>query len=90
MRISVCVAEASAPGVAPGLIVSEGSERGNDREFRYFLAIANGSAAEVEAQVIIACDINCLDRRTSDAIADQCRYVGRMLNRLMARMDPGG
>jgi four helix bundle protein len=70
--------------------ISEGSERGNDREFRHFLAIANGSAAEVEAQVIIACDIDCLDRKTSDQIAEQCRYVGRMINRLMARLEALG
>jgi four helix bundle protein len=69
--------------------ISEGSERGNDREFRHFLAIANASAAEVEAQVIIASDIHCLDRRTSDRIAEQCRYVGRMINRLAARLDAG-
>jgi four helix bundle protein len=70
--------------------ISEGSERGSDREFRRFLAIANASAAEVEAQVIIANDIDCLDRRTSDQIAEQCRYVGRMINRLMARLDASG
>jgi four helix bundle protein len=70
--------------------ISEGSERGNDREFRHFLAIANASAAEVEAQVIIASDIHCLDRRTSDRIAEQCRYVGRMINRLMTRLDASG
>jgi four helix bundle protein len=68
--------------------IAEGSEHGSDREFRRFLIMANASAAEVEAQVIIASDIDCLDRTTSDTIAEQCRYVGRMLNRLMAKMDP--
>jgi four helix bundle protein len=90
MRISVCVAEAFAPGVTPGLIVSEGSEHGSDREFRRFLIIANPSAAEVEAQALIAGDLDCLDRTTSDRIAEQCRYIGRMLNRLMARLDASG
>ena len=70
--------------------ICEGSERGSDRDFRRFLAIANASAAEVETQVIIAADIDCLDRTTSDVIAEQCRYVGRMLNRLMARLEESG
>ena len=70
--------------------ISEGSERGSDREFRHFLAIANGSAAEVEAQITIAADIHCLDQTTSDQIAEQCRYVGRMINRLVARLDASG
>jgi four helix bundle protein len=70
--------------------IAEGSERGNDREFRHFLAIANASTAEVEAQVIIANDIRCFDRQTSERIAEQCRYVGRMLNRLMVRLDVSG
>jgi len=68
--------------------ISEGSEHGSDREFHRFLVMANASAAEIEAQVIIAGDIDCLDRTTADTIAEQCRYVGRMLNRLMIRMDP--
>ena len=67
--------------------ISEGSEHGSDREFRRFLVMANASAAEVEAQVIIAGDIDCLDHTTADIIAEQCRCVGRMLNRLMSRMD---
>ena len=70
--------------------IAEGSEHGSDREFRRFLVIANASAAEVEAQAIIAGDIDCVDRETSDRIAEQCRHVGRMINRLMARLDCSG
>ncbi len=70
--------------------IAEGSERGSDADFRRFLMIANASAAEVEAQAIIAGDIESLDEATSDSIAEQCRHVGRMLNRLMVRLDGGG
>jgi four helix bundle protein len=68
--------------------ISEGSEHGSDREFHRFLIIANASTAEVEAHAIIASDIDCLDHNTATHIAEQCRHVGRMLNRLMTRMDP--
>ncbi len=67
--------------------IAEGSEHGSDREFHRFLIMANASAAEIEAQVTIASDIDCLDHEIAEQIAEQCRYIGRMLNRLMARLD---
>lgn len=67
--------------------ISEGCERGSDRDFRRFLVIANASAAEVEAQATIAADIDCLDAAPSQQIVTQCQRVGRMLNRLMATID---
>lgn len=70
--------------------IAEGSERGSDREFRRFLFIANASAAEVEAQIIIAADIECLDAALGQEIVTRCHIVGRMLNRLMATLDAGG
>jgi four helix bundle protein len=51
---------------------SEGSERGSDREFARFLAFANASNAEVQAQVMIAADLECLDVATSAQIVAQC------------------
>src|SRR4051812_48491615 len=70
--------------------IAEGCERGSDRDFRRFLLIANASAAEVEAQIIIAEDIADLHPVISTRIAEQCRYVGRMINRLVARLEPTG
>lgn len=67
--------------------ISEGSERGSDREFRRFLLIASGSAAEVEAQATIAMDIDCLDAAGAQPIIEQCRVVGRMITKLVAALD---
>ena len=65
--------------------IAEGAERDSDREFRRFLNIAAASAAEVEAQSIIAQDIGCLDAKRAGAIVEQCRVVGRMVFRLKER-----
>ena len=70
--------------------ISEGCERGSDREFRRFLAFANASNAEVEAQAMIAADMDCIDAVTSERIVVQCQVVGRMLGRLMAVLDGSG
>jgi four helix bundle protein len=69
--------------------IAEGSERGSDRDFHRFLAVACGSAAEVEAQAIIAGDLGCLDIGNAEQIAAHCQLIGRMLNRLMARLRSG-
>jgi four helix bundle protein len=37
--------------------ISEGSQRGTQKDFSYFLGIAKGSAAELETQLLIAMDL---------------------------------
>ena len=70
--------------------IAEGSERGSDRDFLRFLAFANASAAEVEAQAMIAGDCDCLSAQQVASIVDRAQIVGRMLNRLMARVAGSG
>ncbi|MBA3685019.1 MAG: four helix bundle protein [Planctomycetes bacterium] len=69
--------------------IAEGAERGSDREFRRFLAMAKGSAAELEAQAMIAEDAQCLHAQVAHDIIARADRVGRMLNRLMAHIGSG-
>jgi four helix bundle protein len=66
--------------------IAEGSERGSDRDFCRFLAIARGSNAEIEAQAMIAADLACFDQAVSASVIDQCERIGRMLTRLEAAL----
>ena len=69
--------------------IAEGAER-SDRDFCRFLTIALGSNAEVEAQVMIAADIGCLDQSTVAKILDQTDHIGRMINKLMQHRSASG
>ncbi len=48
--------------------IAEGFERGGSREFIQFLAIAKGSAGEVEAQLYVALDQGYIDQGQFDSI----------------------
>ena len=70
--------------------LAEGSERGSDRDFLRFVRMANASCAEVEAQATIAMDLALASPEQVIPVIDQAQRIGRMLNRLMVRLDAGG
>ena len=70
--------------------LAEGSERGSDRDFLRFVRMANASCAEVEAQATIALDLALAGPDQVTRVIDQAQRIGRMLNRLMARLAEGG
>jgi len=62
--------------------IAEGQERNSAKEFRQFLAIALGSVAEIETQLIIAKEINYLTEAEVEpfmAIIDRLRKMTRGL-----------
>ncbi len=60
--------------------IAEGSKRHNSKEFHQFCGIAQGSAAELETQLILVSDLH-EDVNTDDALA-LLSEVQRMLTRL--------
>ena len=59
--------------------IAEGFERGGNAEFIQFLAIAKGSAAEVEAQLYAALDQQYLSPEDFGRLKDLAVTTGRMI-----------
>ena len=60
--------------------IAEGFERDGDKEFRQYLALAKGSAAEVRAQLYVALDAGHLRKEDFD----QLYQLGSETSRLIA------
>lgn len=59
--------------------IAEGYRRRNDKEFKHFLRIASGSAAELETQLIIVEDIYKIGIA---AIIEELEIIQKMLTKL--------
>ena len=65
-----------------GMNLVEGSMRLNTREFRQFVGIARGSAAEVSYQLLLARDLGYISAKVYDELRSGYERVGQMLTRL--------
>jgi len=63
--------------------IAEGFERGGDKEFVQFIAMAKGSSAEVRAQLYVAFDQGYVDQETFECLSDSTIQINRMLSGLM-------
>lgn len=62
--------------------VAEGAGRKSSREFLNFLSMAQGSASEVETELLIACKLNYLSEEVFDDLMTRSGEVGRMITGL--------
>ena len=69
-------------GVSIPSNIVEGCGRRGDGEFKRFLSIALGSAAEVEYQLLLALDLGLLSTDAHARLTGQISEVGRMLSAL--------
>ena len=63
--------------------IAEGFERGGDKEFLQFLAIAKGSCGEVRAQLYVALDQAYLPQQVFRFLLESLEEIGRMISGLM-------
>lgn len=62
--------------------ITEGKMRTSVREFQRFVSIALGSVGELQTQVLMACDLEYLQKAAADAVERDIEEIGRMLRGL--------
>lgn len=67
--------------------ISEGFERGGDKEFAQYLAVAKGSCGEVRSQSFVALDQEYLTRSDFEAVYRQCVAVSKLIAGLLAYLN---
>ena len=70
-----------------GMNLTEGSMRLNSREFRQFVGIARGSAAEIVYQLLLAKDLGYISPEAYEELRSGYDRVGQMLTRLGQSLD---
>jgi len=62
--------------------IAEGSERKSIPDFKRFISIAQGSAAELRTQVYIAQQVKILGNKDSDDLLEELKSISKMLQAL--------
>ncbi len=67
--------------------IAEGQARQHTKEFRQYLYAALGSAAEVDTQFVIACELGYVNDLEATRIGDRIAEIRRMTYTLISRLD---
>ncbi len=67
--------------------IAEGCGRQSDADFKRFLHVAMGSAAELESHLILAEDVCLLNHEDAQALTDRVSTLRRKLNAFIQRLN---
>ena len=59
--------------------IAEGSGRNSNKEFNHFLAVALGSAYELQTQLILCVELNLVENKTIENLLDQLTEIQKMI-----------
>lgn len=63
--------------------IAEGAGRNNQKEFRQFLGIAQGSACEAESQLIVSQKLGFISEKDLKQQTEKVVYLQNMINKLI-------
>jgi four helix bundle protein len=63
--------------------IAEGAARNGQKEFLHFLAVAAGSASEVDTQIVIAQKVGLVNETDSSELAAEVQLISKMLQGLI-------
>lgn len=66
--------------------IAEGHTRQTKREFKQFLAIARGSAAELQTQLILAGDLGFVAKEKIQPIQEEIEILAKMMSSLYGKV----
>jgi four helix bundle protein len=66
--------------------IAEGRRRRSDNEFSHFLAIAHGSLAELETQIIVSIEIGYILRINGEKLLFSIQELSKMLHAFRAKV----
>ncbi len=67
--------------------IAEGFKRIHAKEYRQFLHITMGSAAELETELIIACRLGFINQAELDKLSENILSLSKMTSALLNRID---
>ncbi len=58
--------------------IAEGAGRNSNKEFKHFLSIANGSAYELQTQLILVTELNLINKDKVQQVINTCIEIQKM------------
>jgi four helix bundle protein len=67
--------------------IAEGFERKSNKEFKYFLNVAKGSASELRSQLYIANDLGYIENKKLDGYISMATEISRLISGFIESLD---